>query len=266
MIGIIDSGWGGLSVLSPIRELLPQADLLYVADHAWFPYGERQLEEVQSRSHILTEYLIQQQVELVVIACHTSSAAALADLRFRHPRVGFVGIEPAVKPAASRTNSRLVGVLATPTTFQGQLFASVVERFAQGVGVVARACPGLADLVEQGLIEGAAVRQTVGKHLLPVLSHQVDTLVLGCTHYPFLSPVIREIAGKEIDIIDPGPAVARQVHRLAKNIRLEDSGSGSMRLETTGPIGDAVQVVRKLTGWEVEIHPASVDQAVVSPS
>ncbi len=213
-IGIFDSGIGGLTVLRAIRQLMPDEPLLYLADQAHVPYGPRSMEEVRYFSKAITRYLLDQDARLIVVACNAASAAALKYLRSVCPEVLFVGMEPAVKPAAEHTRSGVVGVLATPATFQGELYASVVERFGQGVKLLQDTCPGLVNQIEKGALESAETRHILEKALRPMLAQGIDTVVLGCTHYPFVIPLIQEISGPGVRVIDPAPAVARQAQRL----------------------------------------------------
>lgn len=213
-IGIFDSGVGGLSVLRAIRQQLPREKLIYVADQAHVPYGSRPVAEVRNFAHAITHFLLDRGAGLIVVACNTASAAALHDLRHTHPQVPFVGMEPAVKPAAEQTQSGVVGVLATPATFQGALYASVIERFAQGVMVLQDTCPGLVDQIEAGRLDDLQTRHILENALQPMLAQGADTIVLGCTHYPFIIPLIQEIVGDHVRVIDPAPAVARQVARV----------------------------------------------------
>ena len=235
-IGIFDSGVGGLSVLREIRAQLPGESLIYFADQGHVPYGPRPLEEVRAFSEEITRFLLEEGAKLVVVACNTASAAALHSLRGKFPDVPFVGMEPAVKPAAEQTKSGVVGVLATPATFQGALYASVVERFAQGVTVLQDTCPGLVGQIERGALEAEETRAILEKALHPMLERGIDTVVLGCTHYPFVIPLIRRIVGDTVRVIDPAPAVARQVKRVldsAVGTRPEE-GSVSVRYYTSG--------------------------------
>lgn len=227
---MFDSGVGGLAVLREARRLLPAADIVYVADSAFAPYGDRTLEDVRRRSDLITRALVDEGAGIVVIACHTASAAGLHYLRRRRPLLAIVGIEPAVKPATERTETRTVGVMATTATFQGELFSSVVSRFAASARVIARPCPGLADLVESGA-DDEALDQALLDHLQPFRDREVDQIVLGCTHYSFLGERIARLSG--IDIVDPAPAVAAQMARVASTSGLT-GGRGSLRLLTTG--------------------------------
>ena len=221
-IGIFDSGIGGLTVLRAVHQLMPDEPLLYLADQAHVPYGPRRLEEVRHFSETITRYLLHQGANLIVVACNTASAAALKYLRTIFPETPFVGMEPAVKPAAEHTRSRVVGVLATPATFQGELYASVVERFGQGVKLLQHTCPGLVTQIESGQLESVETRRILEEALLPMLEQGIDTVVLGCTHYPFVIPLIRQITGPTVRVIDPAPSVARQVQRLLVATHLLD--------------------------------------------
>ena len=214
MIGVFDSGVGGLSVLRAIRQKMPFQPLLYFADQAHVPYGPRSLEEVRIFSEGVARFLMAQGACLIVVACNTASAAALYDLRQKFIDFPFVGMEPAVKPAAEQSATKKVGVLATPATFQGALYASVVERFAQDVVLYQSTCPGLVQQIEMGDLEGSRTRAILEEALNPMLKQGIDTVVLGCTHFPFVIPLIQKIAGPAVRVIDPAPAVARQVERV----------------------------------------------------
>lgn len=213
-IGIFDSGVGGLSILREIRNLLPHEDLHYFADQAHVPYGARSLEEVRSYCEEITSFLLRQGAKLIVVACNTASAASLYYLRNHFPDLLFVGMEPAVKPAAELTLNGVVGVLATPATFQGELFASVVERFAEGVTVLPQTIPDLVERIEAGEIDTPETRSILSRAIQPLLDSGADTLVLGCTHYPFIIPILQELAGEGVKVINPSPAIARQALRL----------------------------------------------------
>jgi glutamate racemase len=219
-IGVYDSGVGGLSVLRAIHRQLPFEATLYFADQAKVPYGERPLEEVRELGEGVARMMMEQGAKLIVIACNTASAASLKHLRTLYPDFPLVGMEPAVKPAAEQTLSGKVGVLATPSTFQGELYASVVERFAQDVQVFQATCPGLVQQIEKGYLETPKTRRILEEALEPMLKEGVDTFVMGCTHFPFVIPLIRKIAGEDVRVIDPAPAIARQTERLLSQFRL----------------------------------------------
>ena len=234
-IGVFDSGVGGLSVLRAIRQQLPGESLIYLADQAHVPYGPRPLEQVRQFSEAITRFLLAQKAKLVVVACNAASAAALTYLRGIFPDTSFVGMEPAVKPAAETTRSGVVGVLATPATFQGALYASVVERFAQDVTLLQHTCPGLVAQIEAGRLDAPETRAILDGALLPMLAQGIDTVVLGCTHYPFVIPLIEEIVGPEVRVIDPAPAVARQAGRVLETLGLScPQEDGASRYMTTG--------------------------------
>lgn len=212
-IGIFDSGVGGLSVLREIRNQIPHSPIIYFGDQFHVPYGPRQLEEVYSLSEEITKFLLRSGARIIVVACNTASAAALYPLRKKFPNIPFIGMEPAVKPAAENTHTGKVGVLATPATFQGKLYNSVVERFAKNVEIYKNTCSGLVQEIEKGNFAGIETRKILENALFPMLEQKIDSVVLGCTHYPFVIPMIKEIVGSEVTVIDPSPAVARQTAR-----------------------------------------------------
>jgi glutamate racemase len=234
-IGVFDSGVGGLSVLREIRAQMPEEPVIYFGDQGHIPYGPRSMEQIRAFSEAITGFLLEQRAKIIVVACNTASAAALKYLREKFPEVPFVGMEPAVKPAAEHTRTGKVGVLATPTTFQGALYASVVERFANGVELFQNTCDGLVQQIERGNLDGPETRQILEEALLPMLEKNIDTVVLGCTHYPFVIPRIKEIVGANVRVIDPAPAVARQVKRLleAEGMRRPSSERGAVRFYTS---------------------------------
>ncbi|TAK35537.1 MAG: glutamate racemase [Chloroflexota bacterium] len=234
-IGAFDSGVGGLSVVLAIRQLLPGEDLVYLADSAHCPYGDKPLEEIRELAFKAAEFLLERGSKLIVVACNTASAAALADLRSRYP-VPFVGMVPAVKPATLSTASRRVGVLATRATIQAELFADLLSQFAEGVEVYPQACPGLVELVEAGRTDLAHSEQLLRRYVEPLLEKGIDRLVLGCTHYPFLRASIESIVGPAVSVIDSGAAIARQVQRVLESRgALSNRGAvGVLRLHTSG--------------------------------
>ena len=235
-IGIFDSGIGGISVLRAIREQMPEEAILYFGDQGHIPYGPRPMQQIRDFSEAIARFLLEHGAKIIVVACNTASAAALTYLRGLFPQAQFVGMEPAVKPAAEHTHTGKVGVLATPATFQGALYASVVERFANGVELFQNTCPGLVQQIEQGNLQGEQTRRILEDALLPMLEKNIDTVVLGCTHYPFVIPLIQDIVGKGVRVIDPAPAVARQTRRLldARGIRNSSSSRGDVSFYTSG--------------------------------
>ena len=254
-IGIFDSGIGGLSVMDSIHQALPNEDLVYVADQLHVPYGSRPITQVRAFAEAIARYLLTQGAKIIVVACNTASAAALYYLRSTFPDTSFVGMEPAVKPAAQTTQSRVVGVLATPATFQGELYASVVERFANGVQVLQDTCPGLVAQIEKGNLGTPETRTILENALQPMLEGGIDRVVMGCTHYPFVIPLIREIVGPQVEVIDPAPAVARQTERVLTTHRLNKSNPspGVIKYFTTGDPACLEAQIMALTGKGVRV-------------
>jgi glutamate racemase len=255
-IGIFDSGVGGLSVLRALRSLLPDARYVYFADQAHVPYGSRPVDQVRTFAEGITRFLLEQGAEVIVVACNTASAAALRELRTGFQNVPFVGMEPAVKPAAEHTKTGVVGVLATPATFQGALYASVVERFANGVSVLQHTCPGLVSQIEKGELSTPETRSILQDALIPMLDKGIDTVVLGCTHYPFVIPLIEDICGDQVRVIDPAPAVARQTQRVLKSgARLSAvTKNPTTGFFTSGEVSHFQSILKQLIG---ETHLAN---------
>ncbi len=268
-IGIFDSGIGGISVLRAIREQMPEEPVIYFGDQGHVPYGPRSMEQIQSFSEAITRFLLAQGAKIIVVACNTASAAALKYLREKFPDVPFVGMEPAVKPAAEHTHTGKVGVLATPATFQGALYASVVERFANGVELFQNTCPGLVQQIERGNLNGEETRRILEEALLPMLKKNIDTVVLGCTHYPFVIPLIKQIVGKDVRVIDPAPAVARQTGRLLETggMRKRAGSRGEVKFYTSGDSTEFRALLPMLLGemGEVEKVEWLGDHVVASP-
>lgn len=248
-VGVFDSGVGGLSVVREMVAQMPGQPLVYLADQAHAPYGQRSLAEIQALSEGVTRFLLDRGSRLIVVACNTASAAALHWLRHKHPDTPFVGMEPAVKPAAERSKTRHVGVMATRATFQGELFASLVDRFGKDVTVHTQVCPDLVPLVEAGELNTERARAAVRSYVEPLCRAGVDQLVLGCTHYPFLRQLIEEAAGPDVEIIDPAPAVARQAARvLAQNGWLTRAAAADRIFYTTGDPERFSAALRNLLG------------------
>jgi glutamate racemase len=247
---------GGLSVLREISRLLPEEDLVYVADSAHCPYGGKPQHEIRQRARAITTFLVHEQAaKQIVVACNTATVAALEDLRatFKQP---IVGMEPAVKPAAQATRNGVVGVLATRVTVAGDRFARLVERFGEGVEIVTQPCPGLVEQVEAGDLTGQRTRALVRLYVEALLTRGADTLVLGCTHYPFLRELIAEVAGPEVALIDTGPAVARQVAHVLDENNLHEPGPGTTRFFSTSE-GSAA-VIQRLWGEPVAVSVTRV--------
>ncbi|MDE1165072.1 MAG: glutamate racemase [Pseudomonas sp.] len=223
-IGVFDSGVGGLSVLGEISRLLPAESLLYVADCGHIPYGEKSPAFIRERCAQVADFFLEQGAKALVLACNTATVAAVADLRERHPLWPIVGMEPAVKPAAAATRSGVVGVLATTGTLQSAKFAALLDRFANDVKVITQPCPGLVELIEAGDLHSPVLRELLAGYVQPLLDAGCDTLILGCTHYPFLKPLLSQMIPPTIILIDTGAAVARQLQRLLEKDQLLANG------------------------------------------
>jgi glutamate racemase len=258
-IGVFDSGVGGLSVLRAMRAQLPNEAVIYFGDQGHVPYGPRPLEQIQSFSEGITQFLLNQEAKIIVVACNTASAAALKYLRAKFPAVSFVGMEPAIKLAAEHTATGVVGVLATPATFQGALYASVVERFGAGVELLQSTCPGLVRRIEAGDLDGASTRVILEDALFPMLEKNIDTVVLGCTHYPFVIPLIEQIVGDKVRVIDPAPSVARQAKRLLETQGMlnPSEARGDIRFFTSGDAPAMQSMLPMLLGEDGVVKPVA---------
>jgi glutamate racemase len=250
-IALFDSGIGGLSVLTHIRARLPGENLLYLADQAHVPYGLRSHAEIVQFCEGITRFFLAQQAKVIVIACNRASTVALTPLRECFPDVPFVGIDPAIKPAAQQTKTGKVGVLATVGTLESERYASLMARFAGDVSVWEDPCVGLVELIEAGQTDTPEVEQFLRRTLAPMLANGVDTLVLGCTHYPFIRPLLHHIA-PHLTLIDPAPAVAQQTHRVLQQAQLlaPATTNGQITLLTTGPAAPFATLARQLIGYD----------------
>ena len=252
-IGVFDSGVGGLSVLKHIRAALPRHDLLYIADSGHVPYGDKTQDYIRERSLALTRFLVDEGAAAVVIACNTATAAAAAFLRERFT-VPIVAMEPAVKPAVAATRSGVVGVLATVGTLESARFAALLEQYAGDVEIVTQACPGLVEQVEAGELDTPATRALVERYTKPLIARGADTLVLGCTHYPYLTPVITELVGADVRLVDTGEAVARQVvRRLPAAASRAEARAPRERFWSTGDLVSARRIMSQLWGRPVTV-------------
>lgn len=249
-IGVFDSGEGGLSVLKEITRLLPEAEYVYYSDNAHCPYGEKSPEYIQDRARAITEQLLKEGADVIVVACNTATAAAISVLRSeysdassqevrdkvreltggRHDHICFIGMEPAVKPAALGTRTGVVGVLATAGTLKGSKYLKTKESVDDQVNVFEHVGRGFVELVEEGRLSGSEAEDVVKASLGPLLSAGADIIVLGCTHYPFLLPVLQKVAGPDIRFIDPAPAVARQLVHVLERDGMLSAGEASSAL------------------------------------
>ena len=254
-IGVMDSGVGGITVLKHIHALLPHENLMYVADSKYAPYGNKTAEEITARCMILADFLIAQNVKALVVACNTATAAAIDELRETFD-IPIIGMEPAVKPAAEASKNGVIGVLATVGTLKSAQFAALLESYGRNVKVVTQACVGLVECIERGELDTPETKALIRQYTSPLLADGADTIVLGCTHYPFVKDVIREIVGDKICLIDTGVAVAKQLKR-----QLEEKGllstcqeKAEVKFWTNSEAENASQVTEKLWGNHVEEH------------
>jgi glutamate racemase len=257
-IGVFDSGVGGLSVLREIRRELPGEDLLYVADSGHAPYGDKSSELIEERSIAIVEFLLDQGAKAIVVACNTATGVAIQTLRTRFS-IPIVAMEPAVKPAVALTKSGVIGVLATSRTIASDNFAKLHNRFGADVKILMQACPGLVEQVEAGKLSDNKTRALVEQYVVPLLEQQADTIVLGCTHYPFLTSLIQEIAGSSVAIIDPSAAIARELRRRLESANLLSGGNraGAERFWTSATTPHTAQpVISQL--WQVEVDVRSL--------
>lgn len=236
MIGIFDSGAGGLSVYREIVKLLPAQSYVYYSDNAHCPYGEKSPEYIIERARWITGHLLSKGCEVIVVACNTATAAAIATLRKEYPSIPFIGMEPAVKPAALNTRSKVIGVLATAGTLRASKYLDTRDRFTDGIKVVEHVGAGFVELVESGCTRGPYAEHIVSESVTPLLEAGADMIVLGCTHYPFLRPVIEKICGPDVQIIDPAPAAARHLVSIMqeRGIPLASPGGFRIVLEASG--------------------------------
>lgn len=259
-VGVFDSGVGGLSVWREIVRSLPHEDTIYFADQAHVPYGPRDESEIRGFCDRITRYLLEQRCKAIVVACNTASAAALKYLRETFPEVPTIGMEPAVKPAAALTRSGVVGIMATPATFQGRLFKATAGRHAAGIRLINQVCVGLAEQVEAGHLDGPETEALLRRCLAPILEAGADTVVLACSHYPFVIEPIRRIVGPDVTVVDPAPAIARHLATVLAQQDLEtrDPGEGRHAFVTTGDAGAFAQALVRLTGVRAPVAAASL--------
>ncbi|MDQ3309359.1 MAG: glutamate racemase [Gemmatimonadota bacterium] len=257
-VGIFDSGVGGLTIAREIRARLPDESLLYLADTAWVPYGGRSLEVIRERTLAVGKFLEREGAKVLVVACNTASGAGLEALREKL-NIAVVGVEPAIKPAAAATRNGRIGVLATEAMLRAERFGRLVDRYAVQIQVVAQPCPGLVELVEAGETDGPSVRQQLQALLEPLQRAQVDTVVLGCTHYPLLRRTLSELLGPDVTLLDSGAAVALQTERVLRQTnKLAPDGQGSFRILTTGDPKRVSGTVARLWGEPAQVGHAAV--------
>jgi glutamate racemase len=253
-IGIFDSGIGGLSVLKSIREELPFEDLIYIADSGYIPYGDIAPSIVEKRSLDITRFLITKGVKAVVVACNTATAAAVSNLRSQYS-LPIIAMEPAVKPAVNITKSGIVGILATANTLKSEPFSKLLQRFTDSAEIINQPCPGLVEKVEKAELDSKESRELLEKYILPIIKKGADTIVLGCTHYYFLAPLIKDIVGDSVSIIDTCAAVSRQLKRRLENEGLlsDYAMTGKEQFLTSGKLDEMIKIISLLWRENAEI-------------
>ena len=252
-IGVFDSGLGGLTVVRSIREALPGAEILYLADTAHSTYGEKIHEEIRRYSLEIARFFVEEQkADALVVACNTATSAAITALRERYGDLPIVGTEPGVKPALSETQTGKIGVMATPATLAGEKYQALVDRLCgtREVELFERACPGLAERIEAGEINTPETRAMLEEWLSPMRNAGVDTIVLGCTHYPLAAEVIRQVMGTPVTLIETGEAIARRLAMLLGEQPAKEPGH--LRIFATGPIDEAA--VERIVGEKVDLE------------
>lgn len=254
-IGIFDSGVGGLSVLKAVRETLPHEHLVYVADSAHAPYGDRHAGFIEERALAMVRFLVRSNAKAIVVACNTATVVAVEKLRSLYS-LPIVAMEPAIRPAVALTRSRVVGVLATRRTVESPAVAQLCDLHGRDTRIILQPCPGLVEQVERGDAESERTRNLLERYISPLLNAGADTLVLGCTHYPFLDSQIRRVAGPGVQVLEPSAAVARQLRRrLGGNTNSEgNNGAPRERFFTTGAVDKTRILVSRLWGESVEVQ------------
>jgi glutamate racemase len=254
-IGVVDSGVGGISVLQHIHALLPHEQLLYVADSRYAPYGSKTPQEIQSRCFEIADFLITKGAKAIVVACNTATAAAIDMMREKYT-LPIIGMEPAVKPAAEASKNGVIGVLATVGTLKSAQFAGLLESYGRNVKVVTQGCIGLVECIERGELSSDNTLDLLKKYCQPLLDEGADTIVLGCTHYPFVKSLISQIVGDGVILIDTGAAVANHLQKRLATLDLltQQHQTGTVRFWTNSQAADAKQVIEALWGESAEVE------------
>lgn len=253
-VGVFDSGVGGLSVLREIRQRLPHESLLYLADSAHVPYGEKSPDYIRERCRVIADFFVEKGAKALVVACNTATAAGVTELRELYPQLPIIAMEPAVKPAAQATRSGVVGVLATTGTLKSARFAALLDRFAADVRVITQPCPGLVERIEAGDLNSADTRAMLMAWVEPLLAQGCDTLILGCTHYPFIRPLLGELLPGNVRLIDTGAAVARHLRDLLAERHLLASGVASEHFYCSGDPRRMASVLPILWGENAKVE------------
>lgn len=242
-------------MLEHVHRQLPAENLMYVADAAYMPYGSLQPDLIQARSHLIADFFIRQGAKAMVVACNTATAVAVEELRHSF-QIPIIGMEPAVKPATHATKAGVIGVLATSGTLASEKFSKLVKRFGSSAEVIFQPGSGLVEQVEAGDFKSDRTRELLKQHLEPLMQRGVDTLVLGCTHYPFLIPLIREITGDQVVILDTGDAIASELKRQLGVAGLVAPGGtkGSVTFYSSGDVEAGRVMISRLWGRGVTVE------------
>ncbi|MCK5809965.1 MAG: glutamate racemase [Cocleimonas sp.] len=258
-IGVFDSGVGGLSVLHEIHKLLPHEELIYIADSQHAPYGDRSIQHVQSRSQKIADFLLTKNIKALVVACNTATAEAV-DLLREQLSIPVIGLEPAIKPGVKISKTGVIGVLATQRTIQSERLYSLTIKHAPHTKVIAQACPGLVEKVEANHLDRYDTRLLIKKYTAPLLEQNADAIILGCTHYPFLSKTIRMIVGKEIQLIETGKPVARQLQRILRQQHLFNSRNhrGMIQFYNSSDLNQHKNTMQQLWLKKIKVFSLSI--------
>jgi len=256
VIGIFDSGIGGLTVLKEIRNQLPEHNFIYIADSAFTPYGEKTTEQIIERSVLITQKLIEKGCSIIVVACNTATALAVDHLREKFS-VPIVAMEPAVKPGVKKSVKKKVGILATTMTLASRRYMDLLERFATDTEVIEQPCPGLVEQVEAMAIDTEKTGLLLHQYINPLVQKGIDTIVLGCTHYPFLKQKIIEITGEDIEIIDTAKAVTEELKRKIESSKMTEKSGSANSFITTGDPG--VFQTQLQSYWSMEVAVGKID-------
>jgi glutamate racemase len=259
-IGIFDSGLGGLSILTHVQQLLAHESLIYIADSGYAPYGCQDKQFIETRCRVITEYLLTQKVKAIVIACNTATAFIIEQFRQDYG-IPFIGVEPGIKPAVALSNNSIIGIMATSATIQSQRYNKLSLRYAQTVNLYHQSCPGLADQVEKGALNSTETIILLKRYIQPLMVQKVDTIVLGCTHYSFLAPLIQQLVGDNIILVDTSLAIARQLIRVLACPSISDQGVKKpmdirqklIQYYTTASIVEAEQLISQLLNDKVTV-------------
>lgn len=247
-IGVFDSGVGGISVLRELVKIMPEENYLYLGDSENAPYGTKQLEEVRALTNKNVELLLEKGAKSIVVACNTATSAAVAGLRLKYPELPLVGIEPAIKPAVLHKENSTVVVMATPVTLQQEKFQKLLRKYENSANIVSLPCPGLMEFVEKGDLESEDLKQYLTELFAPFKGEKIDSIVLGCTHYPFAAEMITRVVGKEVVIFDGGNGTAREMKRrlTVADLLTDQTGEGKVEFLNSRNTEEEMQLCRYL--------------------